>query len=140
MKPTSLVLGMMTLFVAFGSPWSTFAKSTKGHTEFRPRPVVGEPVGADGCWARLYDGHNFQGRNLEIVGNMALDDFKLPSGLDWHDETDSLEVGPRANLEAYSKEDFKGKKEVIGPSIRMDRVETVINPGRLRSVKLVCLN
>lgn len=142
--PNALSLTKLTLASVVFLALSNFvppamAESPDPRTKFRPRPVVGEPVYSNGCWARLYDGHNFQGRNLEIVGNNSLEDLKLPSGLDWRDETDSLEVGSGANLEAYSKEHFKGEKEVIGPSIRLNRVETEINPGRLRSVKLVCL-
>ena len=58
----------------------------------------------NGCWVRFYDGENFRGQMLTLVGPVELPrmDVAKPAWREW----DSAVVGPKARVVTYDKEDY----------------------------------
>lgn len=104
-----------------------------------PFVVATEASFADGCWARLYDGQNFQGDQLSLVGPVDMPTMRTAFGKDWGGEFDSIEVGPKATLTVYDKENyaeraatFRAKQRVADLDEKMGLFEDV------RSLKIAC--
>lgn len=58
----------------------------------------------DGCWAQLYDGENFQGNQLTLVGPVDMSNMRTAFGTDSSGEFDSIMAGPRATVTVYDNE------------------------------------
>lgn len=67
------------------------------------RSVRAEGFG-DGCWVHMFDGINYRGQQLTLVGPMRLPDMSR-TGTPWRD-WDSVVVGPRAAVTIYIVADF----------------------------------
>lgn len=68
-----------------------------------------------GCWARIYDGENFKGDALTLVGPVALSDLQGPFGLNWDDRVKSIETGKKAKVMVYDNEDFRDPVTTFKP-------------------------
>ena len=74
-----------------------------------PLVVAATPDFGNGCWARLYDGQNFQGNQLTVVGPTDMPNMRTAFGTDWSGEFDSVQVGPKATLTLYDNENYREK-------------------------------
>jgi hypothetical protein len=61
---------------------------------------------ANGCWARFYDGENYTGAKLSLVGPVDMPNMRTAFGGDWGGEFDSVAIGPRAKVQVYDSENY----------------------------------
>lgn len=66
---------------------------------------------AKGCWVRLYDGKDFQGQELMLVGPMRLGGMGPTSP--WWRRWNSAIVGPNARVTIYSGENYEGRSAAL---------------------------
>ena len=94
---------------------------------------------ANGCWARLYDGRDFRGDRLALVGPADMPDMRTGFGKDWGGEFDSVEVGPKATLTVYDGENYSDRAASFKPGERItDMGERMGLFEDVRSLKLAC--
>ena len=93
----------------------------------------------NGCWARLYDGQNFSGATLSLVGPIEMPNMRTPFGTDWSGEFDSVAVGPKARVTVYDNENYSQRVANFDPG------ERIANLGgqmglfeQVRSLKIAC--
>ena len=82
-------------------PWSSFRRPMSMATDF-----------AKGCWVRLYDGRDFKGQELMLVGPLPLSEMGPTSP--WWRRWNSVIVGPSARLNIYSAANYKGESAALG--------------------------
>ena len=58
----------------------------------------------NGCWVRFYEGENYQGYSLTVVGPVDVPRMDVP-GPAWR-EWDSAIVGPKARVTTFDNENF----------------------------------
>ena len=66
---------------------------------------------ANGCWVRLYDGRNFEGEELMLVGPLQL--ARMGTTSPWWRRWNSLIVGPRARMTLYSEPHYQGLQAAL---------------------------
>ncbi len=69
--------------------------------------LAGNVRAAGDCWLDVYDKTNFEGAHVRIDGPAELPNLGKLQGQDWGNRIDSLIVGPKAQVIAFRKEDFK---------------------------------
>lgn len=104
-----------------------------------PTQIAASDSLGNGCWARLYDGTNFQGNQLSLVGPVDMPSMRTAFGTDWGGEFDSIAVGPKATVTVYDNENyrdraqtFKSGQKVADMGGKMGLFEDV------RSLKIAC--
>lgn len=93
---------------------------------------------ANGCWVRLYDGVDFKGRELILAGPLALPRLESVAA-HWRD-WDSVIVGPRGVLTAYSRAGFESRTVTLQPDERV--TDMAPRTGRhqdIESVRVDCV-
>lgn len=65
----------------------------------------------NGCWVKFYDGANYKGANLTLVGPVDLPKMDVP-GPAWRD-WDSAKVGSKATVTTYDNEAYRDKTAVL---------------------------
>ncbi|MEZ4750394.1 MAG: beta/gamma crystallin domain-containing protein [Bdellovibrionota bacterium] len=93
----------------------------------------------NGCWVKLYNGENFSGKTLSIVGPHNLSNLELERyGFNWEGRVGSLEVGPNATVTAYDDQNFNREPQVLiaGSNVRDVRHGKV--KGGVESLQLKC--
>ena len=104
-----------------------------------PVQVASRDSFSNGCWARLYDGGNFRGNQLSLVGPVDMPNMRTAFGTDWSGEFDSIEVGPKATLTVYDNENYREKAATIKPGQRIaDLDERMGFFQDISSVKIAC--
>lgn len=104
-----------------------------------PFVIAQTPNFADGCWARLYDGENYEGDQLTVIGPGDMPNMRTASGTDWSGSFDSLQVGPKATLTVYDNENYTQKVATYRPNQRIaDLGETRGFFEDIRSLKIAC--
>ncbi len=93
-----------------------------------------------GCWAKIYDGHNFEGRTLTLVGEQSLPNLEFGVGMDWEGDIDSIEVGPKASLTLFEDERYADKKRDLKPGEKVADLHKNIFSEGVESMKLACLD
>lgn len=81
-------------------------------------PVAVYPRGeqiAKGCWIRLYEGNNFTGRMLSVVGPADLPDVEGRVAVFGFD---SAIVGPKARVTTYDGENYQDRTATLEPGKR----------------------
>lgn len=70
----------------------------------------GESLG-NGCWVRFYDGENFRGQMLTLVGPIDMPRMEIakPAWREW----DSAIVGPKARVVTYDKENYRDRTATL---------------------------
>lgn len=63
-------------------------------------------AGSD-CWLDIYDKTNFEGAHARVEGPVELPSLGKLGGEDWSNRIDSLVVGPKAQVLAYRREQFR---------------------------------
>ena len=93
---------------------------------------------ARGCWVRLYDGLDFKGRELVLVGPLALPRLDAV-GAHWRD-WDSAVAGPRAVLSAYTGAGFEGHTAAVQPGERVNDMSLRIGRREdIESLRVDCV-
>ena len=65
----------------------------------------------NGCWVRFYDGENYRGASLTLVGPIDMPKMDVP-GPAWR-EWDSAVVGPKARVVTYDNENYKDRTATL---------------------------
>lgn len=159
MKLKKIMLTQSLLFGLTSAAWSETksntsqtAKASNGkQTEANQQKTAAEPEGIifvittsdlaerTGCWAKVYDGLNFTGRNMTLVEGMDLPNLEFSSfGYDdWEGDIDSVVVGPKAKLTLYGGENFTDPDKSIGPNSRISSLSKP-NFDDIESIKMTC--
>lgn len=91
-----------------------------------------------GCWVKLYDGENFTGRSLTLMGAQSLPNLEFGIGYDWEGDIDSVLVGPKARLALYDDEDYTDDRRDLAENARVaDLHKTLFDEG-VESMSLTC--
>lgn len=108
-----------------------------------PTAVVllpGTPANAlgDGCWVRFYDGTDFSGASLTLVGPGQMPDMTAaaPHWREW----DSAIVGPRARVSVFDEPQFRERAADLQPGAAVAdlREERLGWSDEVRSARLTC--
>ncbi|WP_169517090.1 beta/gamma crystallin domain-containing protein [Azohydromonas australica] len=75
----------------------------------------------NGCWVRFYDGKNFRGQMLTLVGPVDLPrmDVAKPAWREW----DSAIVGPKAKVATYDKENYRDRTATLSAGQRIPSLD-----------------
>ena len=104
-----------------------------------PVTVASADTLGNGCWARLYDGQNFSGNQLSLVGPVDMPNMRTAFGTDWSGEFDSIAVGPRATVTVYDNENYGQRVAKFQPSQRVaDLGDKMGFFEDIRSLKIAC--
>jgi hypothetical protein len=104
-----------------------------------PVVVAAAPDFGDGCWARLYDGQDFRGNLLTVVGPTDMPNMRTAFGTDWSGSFDSVQVGSKATVTVYDNENYAQKVATYKPSQSIaDLDEKRGFFEDIRSLKIAC--
>jgi hypothetical protein len=104
-----------------------------------PLVVAATPDFGDGCWARLYDGDNYRGNLLTVVGPADMPNMRTAFGTDWSGSFDSVQIGPKATVTVYDNENYAQKVATFQPNQRVaDLDERRGFFEDIRSLKIAC--
>lgn len=134
--------------IVFGVGSATFANAGKDKKTTSENPIklpvilsltTKEYIDGTGCWAKIYDGYDFKGRALTLVGNQALPNLEFaPLGTDWEGTIDSVETGSNAKLILFKDENYKDKKRELKPGERIANLHKTVFSEGVESVRLEC--
>lgn len=116
---------------------STRPKEEKLLWVIAPITVIEQDTFANGCWARVYDGHDFKGDWLTVVGPNAAPDMTVVEK-NWTGEIDSVEVGPNAKLTLYGGKSYTDKDIVFNAGTRTGNLRKVHALDDIESMILEC--
>lgn len=68
-----------------------------------------------GCWVKLYDGQNYSGESLTLLGPTMVRDMSGPFGINWDDKVKSVQTGPRATLSVFDDEAYQERVAEFKP-------------------------
>lgn len=104
-----------------------------------PFVVAQAPDFSNGCWARLYDGANFQGDQLTVVGPADMPNMRTAFGTDWSGSFDSVQVGPKATVSVYDNENYTQKVATYKAGQRIADLDEKRGMFEdIRSLKIAC--
>jgi hypothetical protein len=104
-----------------------------------PLVVAQTPNFGDGCWVRLYDGQNYEGSQLTLVGPQDMPNMRTAFGTDWSGSFDSAQTGPKATVTVYDNENYGQKVATFKPGQRIaDLDERRGFFEDIRSLKIAC--
>lgn len=84
-----------------------------------PVQLAGADILGNGCWVRFYDGKNFGGANLTLVGPVDMNEMNVPGTFGAWRNWDSAVVGPKARVTVYDQENFKERNAVLNAGSRI---------------------
>lgn len=94
------------------------------------------------CWAKIYQGSNFNGASLTLIGFTTWEDM---SQTDWPGvsalgapKINSVEVGPGARLILYKEPYFSDEEHNVSPGVSVRELPLPPNADGIRSIKLLC--
>lgn len=90
------------------------------------------------CWAIIYDGPNFNGRSITVVGYTAWADLSLNGWPNWEGQIDSVIVGPGATLSLYGLPFFADEDHTITGGVSVSNLTEVPLGDALESLRLTC--
>jgi hypothetical protein len=104
-----------------------------------PLVVAQTPNFGDGCWVRLYDGENYGGNQLTLIGPQDMPNMRTAFGTDWSGSFDSAQTGPKATVQVYDNENYTQKVATFQPGQRIaDLDERRGLFEDIRSLKIAC--
>lgn len=75
----------------------------------------------NGCWVRFYDGENFRGSSLTLVGPIDMPKMDVP-GPAWR-EWDSVITGPKARVVTYDNENYRDRSATLAAGQRISNLD-----------------
>lgn len=94
-----------------------------------------------GCWAKFYDGKDFSGDNLMLMGPVDMPDMTGPFGIDWKGKISSIETGSKARILVYDNKGYKDLVSTFKPGQRSADVSKKMGFfDEFSSVKITCDN
>lgn len=75
----------------------------------------------NGCWVRFYDGQNFRGATLTLVGPIDMPKMDVP-GPAWR-EWDSAVVGPKARVVTYDNDNYRDRTATLTAGQRIPNLD-----------------
>lgn len=105
-----------------------------------PAAMASDMAFGNGCWVRLFDGVDYRGEQLALVGPLALPSMKRASP--WWRRWNSAVVGPRARMQIHSAEDFRQNSATLVPG---QRASDLAAPkvgwfNQIGSVQITCVS
>jgi hypothetical protein len=92
-----------------------------------------------GCWASFYEGRNFNGDSLTLIGPVELQTLDRGSATQLKRDIKSVVTGPRATLVLYQKQMLSARSVGFQPNTReAGLVEALGFGGRIESMKMTC--
>ena len=92
-----------------------------------------------GCWAQFYDGRDFKGDILTLVGPADIGGFDKGSGRQLKRNIDSVVLGDKATLHVYEHQMFRDRTVQFAPNTReAGLIKKLGFGGRIQSMKLEC--
>lgn len=91
-----------------------------------------------GCWAKIYDGPDFNGRSITVVGYTNWANLSTTGWPEWSGQIDSVEVGPDATLVLYGLPFFADEDHTIVGGVSVRNVSQVPAGDSLESLRLSC--
>lgn len=104
-----------------------------------PREVDAMQNFANGCWVRLYDGKDYQGEWVTLVGPVDLPSLQQ-AGASHIDGFESLQVGPGARLNTYRDAGFQSMATIFEANDQVPDLSRIAPPnaGRIDTVRVSC--
>ena len=92
------------------------------------------------CWVEIFDDNDFDqdDPHVKLMGPKEYASLKNLLGRDWHDDIESLVVGPNATVKAYSKTDFKGTEVAFTPNQRVPKLSKLDMGNEIESMQITC--
>lgn len=90
------------------------------------------------CWAKIYDGQDFNGRSITLVGYTAWPNLNMPGWPNWEGQIDSVVVGPGAVLTLYGLPMFADEDQTITGGISVRNLVDVPLGDAVESLRLTC--
>lgn len=111
-----------------------------------PGDLSAERVSTTGCWAQFYEGPNFRGTQLNILGPVEMRVMQGPFNVEWK-KLGSASVGPRARVAVFDDDDFEGRRLVLEPNSRIQDFDPMWGRGwlgwllreRIESMQVLCV-
>jgi hypothetical protein len=100
-----------------------------------------DPNLANGCWARLYDQKDFRGTVFAMVGpvNIPHNRAGYITGFEAGRNYDSLQLGSRANLTVWERENYQNKSTTFAPGQAVPNLDSRMGGAEeIKSMKLSC--
>lgn len=104
------------LVAVSSSAWSQTVPAQPPEGDNQPEPVgilvpceISNKALKSGCWAQFYDGRNFEGDILTLVGPTELGSADKGTGRQFKRNINSLVHGPKATLKVFEHQMFKDK-------------------------------
>ena len=136
-KPGSIrtIRGAPAVLTMLVLPMTTVTSGPQSGQNRSSSTATSEAATQDGCWARLYEGDNFEGDSFTLVGPVDLSNMQGPFGVDWSD-TSSIEAGPKAAVTVYDNINFRDRAAQIKAGQRVpelgDRLGLFENVNSIR--------
>ena len=121
-------IGMLVLFLACGQSYAAGSASETSNPNLAtpiippaiilaPLEIRTEPTLQQGCWVQLFPQTDYKGDDhLTISGPLDLPSLHNPrGGVIWKHKTESLIIGPRANVTVFENENYSHKTAALKP-------------------------
>jgi Ni/Co efflux regulator RcnB len=110
------------------------SSSTAGSSSANPTPMlmvlvpVAQPTTTqaamrDGCWAKLYTNEKYGGDALTLIGPVDMPTMAGPFGVNWSNQIESVQTGPRTTLTIYDEERYRDRAATIRPGQEVPDLE-----------------
>lgn len=92
------------------------------------------------CWVELYEDTDFDvdDPHIKIRGPFEAGSLEALAGQDWHDEIQSLMVGPSATVFAYEEPGFSGTEVVFVANQKVGELGELDMSDDIESLKVQC--
>lgn len=107
-----------------------------------PTGLRAEPVIPAGCWVKLFDEPDFQGRDgLTLAGPVSLPDIHRPDGkVYWPHHVRSILVGPHAKFTAFEARGLRNPLATLQPGTEQTRLDGALATAPvIASIRLDCV-
>lgn len=87
------------------------------------QPSTAQAAMRDGCWAKLYTEEKYGGDSLTLVGPVDMPQMTGPFGVNWADQIESVQTGPRTTLTIYDDRNYRDRAATIRPGQEVPDLE-----------------
>ncbi len=89
----------------------------------------------DKCWIIIYADEDFKGKHEHLFGPARYPNMRI-NGEDWHDEIDSVKIGPCAYVRCYEDELFESTHLWLLPGQEIARLNDFGFGDRIDSIEI----